>query len=129
MKIDGGCHCGAIRYEASISPKLVTICHCSDCQTISGAPYRVNVRVLRENFHLTGEPRRYTKIGYSGDKVVTTFCDTCGSALFSFKEGGDFINLRVGGVSQRAKLTPSAQGFSNSALPWALNISEIAEVS
>jgi hypothetical protein len=108
---------------------LVTICHCSDCQTISGARYRVNVRVLRENFQLTGEPKRYTKIGSSGDEVVTTFCDTCGSALFSFKERGDVLNLRVGGVSQRAKLTPSAQGFSNSALPWALDISSIAEVS
>jgi hypothetical protein len=52
MKIDGGCHCGAVRYEARISPKLVTICHCTDCQTIS-APYRVNVHVLRENFQPT----------------------------------------------------------------------------
>jgi hypothetical protein len=61
MKIDGGCHCGAIRYEASVSPKLVFICHCTDCQTISGSPYRVVVRALRENFRLSGEPQRYAK--------------------------------------------------------------------
>lgn len=113
----------------SISPKLVSICHCTDCQTISGAPYRVNVPVLRENFQLRGEPRRYVKIGSSGDEVVTTFCGVCGSALYSFKEGADFVNLRLGGVSQRAQLAPTRQGFCGSALPWALDIRGVAKAS
>ena len=128
MQIDGGCHCGAIRYEGRVSPKLVTICHCTDCQTISGAPYRVNVRILLANFQLHGEPKRYMKIGASGEEVVTTFCGVCGSALYSFKEGNDFVSLRVGGVSQRAQLAPTRQGFCGSASPWAFDISGIAEV-
>lgn len=36
MKIDGGCHCGAITYEAEIDPNSVAVCHCTDCQTLSG---------------------------------------------------------------------------------------------
>ena len=55
MKIDGGCHCGAIRYEAEINPDNVIICHCTDCQAMSGAPYRVNVPVRAEKFVLHGE--------------------------------------------------------------------------
>jgi len=125
MKIDGACHCGAIRFEARISPKLVTLCHCSDCQTISGAPYRVNVRVLREAFQLFGEPKRYVKRGSSGEPVVTTFCGACGSAIHSFKEGGDTLNLRLGVITQRAELTPSLQGFCDSALPWAFDITGV----
>ena len=39
MKIEGSCHCGKISYEAEINPEYVIICHCTDCQTISGAPY------------------------------------------------------------------------------------------
>ena len=39
MHIDGGCHCGAIAYTAEVNADNVIICHCSDCQTISGAPY------------------------------------------------------------------------------------------
>ena len=49
MKIDGGCHCGAIRFEAEVNPRRTIICHCTDCQTISGAPYRVNVVARRRN--------------------------------------------------------------------------------
>jgi hypothetical protein len=36
MKIDGRCHCGYITYEAEIDPEKVMICHCADCQTLSG---------------------------------------------------------------------------------------------
>ena len=129
MKIDGGCHCGAIRYKASVSPKLVTICHCTDCQAISGAPYRVNVRVLRENFEVNVEPKHYMKVGSSGDEIITTFCEICGSALYSFKDGKDFVNLRVGGISQRAQLAPSHQGYCESALPWAFDISGVPKLS
>ncbi len=125
MQIEGGCHCGAIRYQGRVSPKLVTICHCTDCQTISGAPYRVMVPVLLANLQLHGEPKRYVKIGSSGDEVVTTFCGDCGSAIYSFKPGNDYVNLRLGGVAQRAQLAPVSQGFCRSALPWAFDISAI----
>ena len=40
MKIDGTCHCGNITYQAEIDPDQVYICHCTDCQTISGSAFR-----------------------------------------------------------------------------------------
>ncbi len=43
MKIDGHCHCGLVTYEADIDPKRVSICHCTDCQSLTGSPYRVTV--------------------------------------------------------------------------------------
>ncbi len=129
MKIDGGCHCGAIRYEGAIDPENVIICHCSDCQAMSGAPYRVNVPVLTEQFTLRGEPKRYVKIGSSGSEVVTTFCGTCGSPLYSHKgDNPRYVNLRLGGVRQRAELPPKKQGFCNSAMPWAWDIGEVTIV-
>jgi len=41
MKIDGGCLCGHITYEAEIDPAQVSICHCTDCQTLSGSAFRI----------------------------------------------------------------------------------------
>jgi hypothetical protein len=40
MKIDGGCHCGYIAYEAEADPAKTYICHCTDCQTLSGSAFR-----------------------------------------------------------------------------------------
>lgn len=37
-KVNGGCMCGAVRYEAIGKPDNVAYCHCSDCRGITGAP-------------------------------------------------------------------------------------------
>jgi hypothetical protein len=129
FKIDGRCHCGAISYEADIDPDNVIICHCTDCQTISGAPYRVNVPVLAANLTLHGRPRTYVKTADSGAKRALAFCPECGSALYSTSpEDPKIFNLRLGGVRQRAQLEPKAQGFCRSAMPWSMDISRIPQV-
>lgn len=123
MKIDGACHCGAITYEAEVDPRRTIICHCTDCQTISGAPYRVSVPVLLENFRLTGEPRRYRK--RADGEGYNAFCGTCGAAMFSAKAGNNFVFLRTGSARQRAELPPMAQGFCRSAVPWSADIRDV----
>jgi len=129
MKLDGRCHCGEIRFEAEANPENVIACHCTDCQTISGAPFRVNIPVLTRNLRLTGEPKRYAKRGDSGEDVTTTFCPTCGSAIFSCKgPEPEFVWLRLGIVNQRAELPPKRQGFCRSALPWAFGIADVPRI-
>ncbi len=130
MKVDGSCHCGRITYEAEINPDHVVICHCSDCQTFSSAPYRVSVfGVPSENFRLQGTPKIYPKTGGSGLTVLVAFCGDCGSALYSTKDDveGPF-NLRVGAIKERDKLIPKAQGFCASGMPWATNIDGIHKI-
>ena len=126
MKIDGGCHCGRISYEADINPDYVIICHCTDCQNISGAPYRVTVPVKAENFQLHGQPKIYIKTADSGNKRALAFCGDCGSAIYSTTlENRVVFSLRLGTVKQRAQLAPKYQGWCRSALPWAMDIGHI----
>src|SRR5205814_3632603 len=61
MKIHGGCHCGKVRYEAHIDPEKIGICHCADCQRLTGSAFSVFVPVPREHVRLTGELRVYVK--------------------------------------------------------------------
>ena len=130
MKVDGSCHCGSVEYVADIDPDHVVICHCTDCQTFSSAPYRVSVfGVPPENFHLRGTPKTYIKTGGSGRKILVAFCGDCGSALYSTSaETAGPFNLRVGAIKQRGALIPKAQGFCGSAMPWAMDISNIRTI-
>ncbi|HEY1560055.1 MAG TPA: GFA family protein [Caulobacteraceae bacterium] len=128
MQIDGGCHCGAIRYEAEVTPDKVVICHCTDCQTISGAPYRMSIAVRLSQLELQGEPRTYWKIGDSGREVVTTFCGDSGAALYSRRRDADFVFLRIGSANQTALLPPKAQGFCASVMPWAMDIRDVPQI-
>jgi hypothetical protein len=52
MKIDGHCHCGRISFEAEVDPNAVTICHCTDCQTLTGSAFRANVSAAAVHFVL-----------------------------------------------------------------------------
>ena len=52
MKIDGGCHCGSIRFEAEVDLATVVICHCTDCQTFSGSAFRTVVQTKPGTFAL-----------------------------------------------------------------------------
>lgn len=128
MKIDGGCHCGAIQYEAEIDPAMVDVCHCTDCQAISGAPYRVVVEAPSETFKLLkGEPKRYIKTADSGNKRVQAFCPNCGSPIYasSVENSPPRYNLRLGTIRQRAMLVPQRQQWCRSAMPWAMNLEQL----
>jgi len=56
MHIDGRCHCGAISYEAEVEPETTGICHCTDCQALTGTAFRVTVKAPAEHFVLRGKP-------------------------------------------------------------------------
>ena len=67
MKIDGGCHCGYIAYEAEADPAEARICHCTDCQTLSGSAFRTVLPTREGPFKLrSGELKIYVKTGESG---------------------------------------------------------------
>jgi hypothetical protein len=128
MHIEGECHCGAIAFEAEIDPDTVSICHCSDCQQFSGAPYRASVPAKAENLKFTrGVPKVYVKTADSGNKRAQGFCGDCGSAIYSAPGEGpqNFFMLRLGGVKQRAALAPKSQIWTRSALPWTAHIAEL----
>jgi len=126
MKIDGRCHCGKISYEAEINPDYVIICHCTDdCQTISGAPYRVTVPVKAENFKLHGQPKTYVNTANSGNRCVLGFCAAVQQSTQRHWKTVLFLACALG-VKQRAQLIPKSRGWCRSALPWAMDIGHIS---
>jgi hypothetical protein len=124
MKVDGGCHCGNIAYEAEIEADKVSLCHCTDCQILTGTAYRTSVPAAAPGFRLTrGQPKIYVKTAESGRKRAQAFCPDCGTPIYaSAIEAPALYNIRVGTIRQRGALHPSRQIWRRSALPWATNI-------
>ncbi len=121
MHVDGQCHCGRITYVAEIDPQAVSICHCTDCQALTGSPYRVTVICSGDQIRLTGNaPAIYAKKGENGRIRFQHFCPECGSPMFTSgerNESGDW-GIRWGSIRQREQLTPSRQIWCRSAAPW-----------
>ena len=126
MHINGACHCGAITFEADIDPARVLACHCPDCQTLSGAPFRAVVTVPIERFSVSGTPKAYIKVADSGNRRAQMFCPACGSSLYACAAGNPtWVSIRLGSVEQRAMLKPVSQIWQRSAMPW---LAELAAV-
>ena len=121
MHVTGGCHCGAIRYEAEIDPGQVSACHCTDCQVLTGGPFRISVRAAPGTFRLVaGAPRVYTKTADSGRQRDQGFCERCGSPIYATSPGAEprAYNIRVGTIHERNRLSPFRQIWTRSRLPW-----------
>jgi hypothetical protein len=130
MKIDGRCHCGYVTFEAKADPETTTICSCTDCQTMSGAPLRaVIVTQPGTLVLLSGKPTEYRKTADSGNVRLQAFCPHCGTALYSTSSGDEpkTYSVRLGALRQRNELVPRRQIFVRSQQPWVNDLNSIPQ--
>lgn len=132
MHIDGGCHCGNIIFEAEADPEKAVICHCTDCQKMSGAPFNAVIQVLESDFKLkSGTLKMYVKTAESGNKRAQLFCPDCGSRIYATSAddppggGPKIFGVRLGSVNQREQVIPKRQIWHRSAMPWIVAIDDI----
>ncbi len=131
MHIQGACHCGFITFEAEVDPARVAICHCSDCQTLSGAPFRASVVAEAGAFKLlSGEPAIYVKTAESGNKRAQAFCPRCGSPIYATAADNPDapLNIRVGVVREREELVPKRQIWTSAQQSWVGSVSSLPGV-
>jgi hypothetical protein len=121
MHVDGACHCGDVTYTAEIDPAKVIICHCTDCQVLSGTAFRVSIAAAPGTFRITtGAPRIYVKTAESGVQREQAFCETCGSPIYATSPGAEprVYSIRAGTIDQRDQLRPARQIWIRSRLGW-----------
>lgn len=125
--ISGGCLCGAIRFEASGAPLYSILCHCRDCQRVSGTGHVPVMGMPRMSFKVTGATRSFNAGGSSG-KAERHFCANCGSLLFGTSDlAPDAVSIFVGALDEPSIFKPEAALFVQSRHAWDRTVGEIAE--
>jgi hypothetical protein len=68
-------------FEAEADPEATTICNCTDCQTMSGAPLRAVIITHPGTFKLlSGTPTEYRKTADSGNvRLQAVSSSSCGN--------------------------------------------------
>jgi len=130
MKVEGGCHCGQVTFRAEVDPDQVEICHCTDCQTLSGSAYRTIAPAREGTFELlSGKLKLYPKTADDGSVRVQSFCPECGSPIYSSPPEGTlgYFGIRVGSIKQRNQLVPKNQYWVRSAQSWTQDLSSMSK--
>ena len=125
MRVHGRCHCGQVTFTSEAKPEHTVVCHCRDCQVMSGGPYRSIVSSKESDFVLlSGELTLYYKTGDSGNPRELAFCNRCGSHIYATSRAGDEateprpFGLRTGVLDEVADFAPKFQVWCDSRLPW-----------
>lgn len=79
MRISGGCHCRAVRFEAEV-PRAVEVldCNCSIC-SVTGFRH---LMVPHEHFRLLSGSERLTSYRFGSGAAEHLFCSICGIKSF-----------------------------------------------
>lgn len=116
----GGCMCGAVRYEAEGEPKLVVHCHCASCRHHTGAPVVTFAIFVEEQVRFTkGERKLYE----SSPGVRRAFCGDCGTPLTWEARSNRFpdtniIDLHISTLDQPEEFVPTQHDFYEERIPW-----------
>ncbi len=118
VPVNGGCLCGAVRYEARAFLNSAYYCHCTICQKTTGAPFEIGVLVAAGSLRFTkGAPSyfRSTQFGKRG------FCAACGSRLlWAAVDDADAWQTNVAACSLDipSDVRPSCHTYTDTMLPW-----------
>jgi hypothetical protein len=119
MTLEGGCYCGAVRYQAEGKPQLKAQCHCRECQYITGGAPNMFLLMPPEGYRFTkGTPKEFTRTDIE-NPVTRQFCAECGTHLATRRPGLPFVIIKAGtlddpsqfGMPQMAIFTIDKQDF------------------
>ncbi|UYY77885.1 GFA family protein [Sphingomonas sp. R1] len=101
-EVQGGCHCGRIRYAVRIEDEDAYLCHCRMCQRATGGVSIAFKGVRKADITWTRAPDRYR----SSPIAERGFCRDCGTPLtFAFLDG-DTMDLTIGSFDAPGRFQP-----------------------
>jgi hypothetical protein len=114
--VEGGCLCGAIRYQVQGAPLHAGYCHCRMCQRVAGAPVVAWATWPADRFAWSqGEPTAFA----SSAQGERSFCPNCGSSL-TFIDPGDraVVEVTLASLDDPSLVTPEEHIWTTSRVPW-----------
>lgn len=118
MNNQGGCHCGAIRFEVNADPESVCTCYCNTCQKMSGSTSMTAADFKKNNFIFThGRPAEY----HSSPKVIRSFCRDCGSQLtYTNNDFQNNIEVFVGAFDEPSAFPTQLHTWTSQKPNWVI---------
>ena len=95
MKIEGGCYCKEVHYEAEGEIGMRAQCFCRECQYISGGDSVLIIGVPEEGFRVTKGVLAGFKRSDIENAVTREFCRNCGTHMTTRAMPG-MVMIKVG---------------------------------
>jgi hypothetical protein len=117
---EGGCACGAIRYEISGEPIVQNDCQCADCQGASGTGHGSYLTFAgRDTVRLEGAATLWDTKGDSGNVKTRGFCPACGSPVYlTFSAMPDIFTVHAASLDDPGRYQPQMTTYTIRGHGW-----------
>ncbi|MDO6413384.1 GFA family protein [Sphingomonas sp. BIUV-7] len=119
MKIEGGCHCELVRWEAKLpeGPVEVLDCDCSICRMTG----YLHVIVAESDFTLVEGKKEITTYRFGSGKARHIFCSQCGiKSYYKPRSHPDGISLNLRCIDDAETLETRVVAFDGKNHPGAI---------
>ena len=114
--IEGGCFCGAVRYQIDDGDYPAAHCHCTMCRRTSGAAYVSWLVVPKERFKYTGAEPKLLQSSAHGRRY---FCASCGTPVVCLVDSHpDNVDITIGSLDAPEAVVPKFEIHTDTRLPW-----------
>jgi hypothetical protein len=118
----GGCLCGAIRFEVAAFVGPFELCHCPKCRKASGSAFHALVGVRSEDVHwISGRDaivRYEAPVEEYPPGFRSAFCGQCGSPMPVFEEGDAWFEIAAGILDEDFDVQPDRHIFVECGSRW-----------
>ena len=109
MKISGGCHCGAVRFEAEVPEQVEVLdCNCSIC-SMTGFRHLI---VPHDQFQLLSGQSELTSYRFGTGAAEHLFCGTCGiKSFYQPRSHPDAWSVNLNALDEPEAVDVTARSF------------------
>jgi len=119
ISVEGGCLCGAVRYQASGDPQRFYHCHCARCRKSSGTGHATNLFLAEGKLTFTQGEALVKRFKVPEAKRFTRqFCSECGSSVARHVPELNAVVIPAGSIDSELPLKPQARIFWDSRADW-----------
>jgi hypothetical protein len=117
-RLQGGCLCGAVRYQIAAPLGIAEHCHCSMCRKAHAAAFSTNAVVPADAFHVT-EGEKFLSQYASSPNRQKNFCSRCGTQLFIRRlDETEFTVVTLATIDGDPGTRPARHVHTASKAPW-----------
>ena len=109
---EGGCACGAVRFQVRGEPRRAGLCHCLTCRKAHSSAFNAFVIFAPDQVEVSGELASWkSSPGYDQQ-----FCVKCGSRVLG--GDGEEVELFMGSFDQTGLFEPEYELWIGRREPW-----------
>ena len=115
--IQGGCFCGAIRYQINGTLANARACHCSRCRKAFSGAGSAYAEIPDESTFIWTSGQKILKLFLTGENWGMAFCSTCGTTLCGMYNN-QVHGVTLGSVDGDPGVQIEQHIFVESKAPW-----------